>query len=134
MITLPSDIFMTASSLCFDLTNITLNCSQNSYQSLQVTLNAITAGTFFGITVSSIRNAGSYKPMSGSFTFITKTSDQVSTFASGNYLASSDPSLTNSMASLFTDVQSSFSPGAYGTSESLTLKITPSPYIIPNYF
>jgi hypothetical protein len=116
LITLPLDIAMTASSLCSDLTNISLNCSQNSYQSLQVTLNAIAAGTLFGISVSNIRNAGSYKPMSGSFTFITKTSDQVSTFASGNYIASADPSLTNSIASRFTDVQYSFSPGAYGTS------------------
>lgn len=104
LITLPSEIFMTASSLCSGLPNISLNCSQNSYQSLQVTLIAVTGRSSFSFNISNIRNAGSYKPMSGSFTFITKTSDQVSTYASGSLLASSDPLLTNSEPSKFTNV------------------------------
>jgi hypothetical protein len=97
IITIPSLISMTVNSTCTDLSLNPLSCISDSYQALQVILPAIAGGVQFGVIISNIRNYASFQPINSSFSFITKTNDQISTFASGSV----SPSLVNSVPSSF---------------------------------
>jgi hypothetical protein len=131
LITLPNEIFLTASSQCTDLAGTVLSCNEGSYHSMQVTLNAIASNTQFGVVISSIRNPPTYQPTATSFTFETKTADLVSSYASGTY---STPFI-NSVPSAFQQISYSFFPGSYGsTTEMLTLTVTPSSYAVPSAY
>lgn len=112
IINFPSSITLNNNSTCTDSSSAILNCAQSGLQNLIVTINAIAQNTQFSITVSNIMNPPSYKPLSSGFVCTTKTSDQVSTYASGT----STNILTNSVPSLFQSISATFSPGAYNSS------------------
>jgi hypothetical protein len=129
-INLPNELVFTTNSLCTDLVGTALTCTQGSYTSMQVTLNVVIGSTLFGVIISNIRNPPSYKPTATSFTFQIKTGDLVSIFTTGTY---STP-FVNSVPSVFTQVIYSFTPGQYGSSETLSLTITPSAFMAPTTY
>ncbi len=130
LINLPNELVFTANSACMDLLGAPLNCTQGSFRSMQVILNDITANTLFGVIITNIRNPPSYKPTASNFTFETKTSDLVNSYATGIY---STPFL-NSVPSTFQQLSYTFTPGRYGSSETLNLIVTPSAFITPSTF
>jgi hypothetical protein len=69
LVNLPNEIFLTANSSCTDLVGTALICTEGSYKSMQITLDAINANAQFGVTISNIRNPPSYKPTVTNFTF-----------------------------------------------------------------
>ena len=77
--------------------------------------------------ISNIRNPPSYRPTATNFTFETKTGDLVNSFATGTF---STP-FVNSIPSLFQQVNHTYTPGQYGSSETLNLIVTPSAFITP---
>jgi len=103
---------MSANSTCTDLSNAVISCTISSFQSLSVVLPYIATNVQFGISISNIRNPGSYKPTTTPFTVITKSNDLISSFASGSF----NQVLSNSLPSIFQTISYSFSPGAYGDS------------------
>ena len=97
---------------------------------MQATLGAIGANSQFGVIISAVRNPPSYKPTATNFTFETRTSDLINSFASGVF---STP-FVNSVPSSFQLVSYTFSPAAYGSNETLTLIVTPSIYASPQTY
>lgn len=89
-----------------------LNCIIGSYTSLQVSLSAVSGNTIFGVIINNIQNSPSYKPTASYFSFITKTIDLVSSYASGSVIKV----FTNSVPSSFRQISYSFFPGSYGSS------------------
>lgn len=74
---------MNSNSSCTDGSNLILICTTIGYQNLQITLGSVAGNNEFLIVITNIRNPASYKPTSQPFTFKTKTSDQISTYAEG---------------------------------------------------
>lgn len=126
----PNDIAMTITSTCTDLAGTALNCTQTSYQGLIVTLPTVASGVQFGVIVSNVVNPPSTRPSTTNFQFQTKTSDQLSTYASRSI---TNP-LTVSLPSAFANLTYSFSPAAYSTPESLSITLTPLGYVNPTSF
>ena len=112
LITLPSQLSLSVNSACTDLGGIALSCTQGSYTTLQVSLNAVSGNSIFGVIITNIRNPSSYKPTASYFSFITRTIDLVSSYASGSVLTA----FTNSVPSIFQQISYSFFPGSYGSS------------------
>ena len=82
----------------------------------------------FGVIVTGVINPPSFQPLTNSFTFLTKTADDVSSYA----LDTNTPSLSNTNPSAFTNLSGTFSPRTLGDAVTLTVKVTPSSRIVPS--
>ena len=126
-LTFPTEIAMTASSTCTDLSNVSVPCILNSLQSLTVTLPQTTGGSQFGVWVSNVKNPASYRPTATNVT--ATTADAISTYASSTFA----PAMANTKPSLFQNVSYAFANRIYGAAESLTITLTPSVGVSPTF-
>lgn len=130
IITFPSILAFSNPISCTTLPPVSaLNCSQTA-SSVSVELaNAVSSGVEFGVAVSSIINPPSFAPLTALFSFATKSSDGILSYASG----SANSNLQNNLPSSFAQLAGSFSQRIYGEATNLLITVTPSSRMTPSY-
>jgi hypothetical protein len=102
------------------ISNALLTCTVNG-SLVNVTLASTAVSTSFGVIITNVKNAPSFKP-SGRFGFKTKTPDTVGQYSQN--LAT--VTITNTIASTFTAVSGTFTPQILDSSISGSITFTPT--------